>query len=61
MFHTVMEIVGPRYRSVLGVSFNIAFSVGFMALPGIAYLVRDDRWLQLVMLMPNIVFITYAW
>ena len=56
-----MELVGPIYRTFLGVGFQIAYSLGMMLLSGMAYAIRDDKWLQLAYLLPSSVFLLYYW
>ena len=40
-------MVGPRYRVVVGVLVAMSWSLGYAMTPGLAYLVRSDRNLQL--------------
>ena len=49
----VMELVGKRYRPALGNAIQIAFSVGFMLQPAIAYRLRDEFWYQVATYAPN--------
>ena len=55
------ELVGPKYRTLYGVGYHTAFSVGFMLVAAMAYAIRDDRLLQLVMQVPNVAFLGYFW
>ena len=50
-----MEVMGPKYRTLAGVFYQIWFAIGFMLLPGFAYFVRDFRYLQIVMAVPVVV------
>ena len=52
----VMELVGLRYRSALGVTVQIAFAIGYMMQPAMAIFLRDDFRYQLAALTPNLVF-----
>ena len=59
-----MELIGRRYRSALGVTVQIAFSVGYMLQPAMAIFLRDEFRYQLAALTPNLVFpflIMYVW
>ena len=47
MFAAVMELVGRRYRTVLGALIMMSFSVGYMLQPLAAYFLRDSTWYQL--------------
>jgi len=49
----VMELVGERYRPALSTGIQIAFSVGFMLQPAIAYGLRDEFWYQVASFAPN--------
>ncbi|XP_070533313.1 organic cation transporter protein-like isoform X2 [Ptychodera flava] len=57
-----VELVGAKYRTFCSVQIMIAFSVGYMALAGIAYGL-DGNWrhLQLVIGLAYLVFIPYYW
>jgi len=52
----VMELIGVRYRSSLGVSIQIAFAIGYMMQPAMAIFLRDEFEYQLAALAPNLVF-----
>jgi len=43
----VLEIVGPEYREVIGVSVQLGWAAGYLSLPGVAYVLRDFRRLLL--------------
>jgi len=49
----VMELVGARYRPALGTALQIAFSVGFMLQPAIAYRLRDEFRYQIATYAAN--------
>jgi len=51
-----MELVGERYRPGLGTAIQIAFSVGYMLQPVIAYRLRDEFWYQVAATSPNLIF-----
>ena len=54
-----MEIIGPKYRTMAGMMYQMFFSLGFMVLPGMAYFVRDYIKLQIVMAVPVIATFGY--
>ena len=56
-----MELVGPVYRTIFGVGFQTAFSIGFMLCVGFSYVVREDLYLQLVIAIPPIAFLAFFW
>jgi len=51
-----MEIVGKRYRPILGTVLLSAYALGFMMQPGIAFFLRDEFWYQVAATAPNFVF-----
>jgi len=53
---SVMELVGPKYRGVLGCTLQIAFSIGFMLQPAMAYFLRDEFTYQLAAVGPTFLF-----
>ena len=61
MHSLVMEIIGPKYRTAAGVCYQLFFSLGFATLPFMAYYVRDFAKLQVVMVAPVIVTLSYIW
>ena len=56
----VMETVGPRYRTFAGISIQMALSFGYMMNAAVAYLIRDDFFLQLAVMAPIVLFIPLA-
>ncbi|CAG0926035.1 unnamed protein product, partial [Notodromas monacha] len=58
-FVLVMEIIGGRKRTVMGIAYEYPFSLGFMTLPGIAYLISDWRYLQLAISLPIVFLLVY--
>ncbi|XP_060907568.1 solute carrier family 22 member 2-like [Labrus mixtus] len=57
----ITEIVGVEYRRTVGVLYQMFFSVGILLLPLLAYYITDWRWLQVVITIPYIVFLSYYW
>ncbi|KAJ3606447.1 hypothetical protein NHX12_025968 [Muraenolepis orangiensis] len=57
----ITELVGVEYRRTVGVLYQMFFSVGILLLPLLAYYITDWRWLQVVITVPYIVFISYYW
>lgn len=60
-FVIVMETVGPEGRTTMGMLYQCFFAVGFMLLPGIAYLVTNWRNLQLCISIPSALLLLYYW
>ncbi|KAM3931573.1 solute carrier family 22 member 2 [Leptodactylus fuscus] len=57
----VAEFVGLDHRRTVGIVYQVAFTVGLLALAGVAYGIPNWRWLQLAVTLPNFVFLTYYW
>ncbi|KAK2531440.1 Slc22a3 [Columba guinea] len=56
----VTEIVGSDQR-IVGIVIQVFFTLGIMILPGIAYLVPTWQGIQLVISLPNFLFLLYYW
>lgn len=59
MFVLCLEIVGGRWRALVGLSYELPFAVGFMLLAVIAYWVRHWQFLQLVISAPSLLLLVY--
>ncbi|XP_070781805.1 solute carrier family 22 member 2-like [Enoplosus armatus] len=57
----ITEIVGVEFRRTVGVIYQMFFSVGILLLPLLAYYIADWRWLQVVITVPYILFLSYYW
>ncbi|KAM4040440.1 solute carrier family 22 member 2 isoform 2-T2 [Anomaloglossus baeobatrachus] len=57
----VAEFVGLDHRRTVGIVYQVAFTVGLLALAGMAYVITNWRWLQLAVTLPNFLFLTYYW
>ncbi|XP_062406914.1 solute carrier family 22 member 2 [Sardina pilchardus] len=57
----ITELVGVEYRRTVGVLYQMFFSVGILILPLISYYITDWRWLQVVITVPYIIFLSYYW
>ncbi|XP_019959274.1 solute carrier family 22 member 2-like [Paralichthys olivaceus] len=57
----ITEIVGVEHRRTVGVLYQMFFSVGILLLPLLAYFITDWRWLQVVITVPYILFLSYYW
>lgn len=60
-FPLVMEVVGPKLRSLYSNMVHLGWSVGFVCLPGIVWLIRDWFWIQIALTAPYIVFMAVWW
>ncbi|KAK6187137.1 hypothetical protein SNE40_005225 [Patella caerulea] len=55
------ELVGPKYRLFVGIMILMFYSFGYMTLSGMAYLLRDWRYLELAITLPVVLFVAYWW
>ncbi|XP_066985957.1 organic cation/carnitine transporter 2-like [Macrobrachium rosenbergii] len=60
-FVYTLEISSHRQRSVVGSIGGIPWSFGFLVVPGIAYLVRPWRWMQVAYSAPMLLLVSYYW
>ncbi|NXG73110.1 S22A2 protein, partial [Baryphthengus martii] len=57
----IAEFVGSNYRRAVGITYQLAFSVGLLVLTALAYVLPYWRWLQLTVTLPNFFFLLYYW
>lgn len=55
------ELVGVKWRSLVGILFQIPYSLGHASLALFAYLFRDWRWFQLCISLPSLLLVSYWW
>ncbi|XP_037922443.1 organic cation transporter protein-like isoform X2 [Hermetia illucens] len=60
-FVIVMEIIGPKWREVFSVVYQIPFNMGHLLLPLFAYFIRDWRYFQFAISIPSVILISYYW
>ncbi|XP_070549268.1 solute carrier family 22 member 15-like [Ptychodera flava] len=60
-FILATETVGPSYRALAGTLVQAYFAIGIVIYGGIAYLIRDWRYLIAVTSMPGILFTMAYW
>lgn len=53
--------LGTKWRTTLGVLYQIPFNMGHLSLAGLSYLLRDWRYLQLSISLPSVILIAYYW
>ncbi|KAM9302161.1 solute carrier family 22 member 20-like [Gastrophryne carolinensis] len=56
-----LEWTPPNRRTTVGTTFAYSFTVGQVMLPGIAYGIRDWRWLQFTVSAPYYLFFLTSW
>ncbi|XP_075409983.1 solute carrier family 22 member 1-like isoform X2 [Tenrec ecaudatus] len=57
----ITEFVGPDYRKMVAILYQMIFAVGLVLLVGIAYALPNWRWLQLAVSLPTFLFAFYYW
>uniref|UniRef100_A0A1Y1JSF9 Major facilitator superfamily (MFS) profile domain-containing protein n=2 Tax=Photinus pyralis TaxID=7054 RepID=A0A1Y1JSF9_PHOPY len=60
-FVLAMELIGPSRRTVCGISFQAAFSFGFMLVAGWGAIIPDRQLLQLVYGLHGVVLLGHWW
>ncbi|KAK8407772.1 hypothetical protein O3P69_002367 [Scylla paramamosain] len=60
-FTLLMETCGRKERSSIGVLFVIPWSLGYMIVPGIAYLIRPWKWLLVALSLPSLPLLLNFW
>lgn len=60
-FVLTMEIIGVKWRTTVGIIYQIPFNLGHLLLALIGFLVRDWRHMQLCVSVPSILLISYYW
>ncbi|XP_068245524.1 organic cation transporter protein-like [Palaemon carinicauda] len=56
-----METCSLEKRSMVGALFTLPWALGYMAVPGIAYLIRTWQWMQVAYTVPALSLIAYFW
>ncbi|KAM7118475.1 LOW QUALITY PROTEIN: solute carrier family 22 member 2-like [Ciconia maguari] len=57
----ITEFVGSNYRRAVGITYQIAFSLGLLVLTALASALPHWRWLQLVVTLPSFFFLLCYW
>nr|XP_048276705.1 solute carrier family 22 member 1 [Myodes glareolus] len=57
----ITEFVGSGYRRTTAIMYQVAFTVGLVALAGVAYAIPHWRWLQMAVSLPTFFFLLYYW
>ncbi|XP_009670171.2 solute carrier family 22 member 6-A [Struthio camelus] len=56
-----LEWMPTHTRAIVGTTMGYCYTVGQFLLAGVAYAIRDWRWLQLTVSLPFFVFFLYSW
>ncbi|KAG2460022.1 solute carrier family 22 member 6 [Polypterus senegalus] len=57
----IVEWVSMRVRTIVGTGTGYGYTLGQLILAGLAYFIRDWRWLTLAVSLPFYVFFFYTW
>ncbi|KAI5096731.1 solute carrier family 22 member 6, partial [Silurus meridionalis] len=60
-FSLIVEWIPTRIRTVTGTATGYCYTTGQLILAGVAYSIRDWRWLTLAVSLPFYVFFLYSW
>ncbi|XP_022256166.1 organic cation transporter protein-like isoform X2 [Limulus polyphemus] len=60
-FTTVMEVLGPAHRAILGVAVNLGWSAAYVLLGGLGWLLKDWTYIQLSISVPCVATVLYWW
>ncbi|CAH1971049.1 unnamed protein product [Acanthoscelides obtectus] len=60
-FVLLMEVVGTKYRMILGCLSHIPYFVGHASMVAISYSLRDWREFQIAISAPTIILLVYFW
>ncbi|XP_062954070.1 solute carrier family 22 member 1 [Cynocephalus volans] len=57
----ITEFVGLGSRRTVAILYQMAYTVGLVALPGVAFAIPHWRWLQLAVSLPTFLSLLYYW
>ncbi|KAK9391217.1 solute carrier family 22 member 6-A-like [Crotalus adamanteus] len=57
----IVEWIPTQYRTITIALTGLAYTLGQILLAGLAYAIRDWRWLQVAVSAPFLVFLLYSW
>ncbi|XP_071955103.1 organic cation transporter protein-like [Antedon mediterranea] len=60
-FVIVTEIVGPSWRTFIGITIEYFYTLGYIILTGVAYALRDWQNIELTLSLPGVLFLSYFW
>ncbi|XP_023680567.2 solute carrier family 22 member 6 isoform X2 [Paramormyrops kingsleyae] len=60
-FSLILEWIPTKVRTVVGTATGYCYTMGQLILAGVAYFVRDWRWLTLAVSMPFYISFLYSW
>uniref|UniRef100_A0A8C5SNA2 Major facilitator superfamily (MFS) profile domain-containing protein n=1 Tax=Laticauda laticaudata TaxID=8630 RepID=A0A8C5SNA2_LATLA len=60
-FGLIVEWIPTQYRTITIALTGLSYTVGQILLAGLAYSIRDWRWLQVAVSAPYLAFLLYSW
>ncbi|XP_015907483.2 organic cation transporter protein-like [Parasteatoda tepidariorum] len=60
-FVLLMEVIGAEHRSFYGIAINFGWCVGFVSLPGFAFVLKDWFWIQIALTAPCVILLGTWW
>ncbi|XP_033124209.1 organic cation transporter protein-like [Anneissia japonica] len=60
-FVFVTEMVGPSWRTFIGITIEYFYTFGYIILAGVAYALRDWKNIELALSLPSILLFSYYW
>ena len=57
--HSVVELIGPRWRAHVNAWYGYMWSIGGLMMCGLAYVIRQWRYLQLALSAQMLLFLLY--
>ena len=54
-----MELVGPRWRLLLGMIYNVSYAIGYMMISAIAFIFKDGINFDLFCVSPTFLFFAF--
>ncbi|XP_022237076.1 organic cation transporter protein-like [Limulus polyphemus] len=60
-FVLLIEVVGPEQRTYLGIGIQLGWATGYLILSGLAWFIRNWRFLQLAITLPCLLMVSYWW
>lgn len=59
--YTFYFVTGTKWRTAVGILYQIPFNLGHLTLALIGYFLRDWRYFQLAISIPSVILIAYYW
>ncbi|KAK9884735.1 hypothetical protein WA026_007580 [Henosepilachna vigintioctopunctata] len=60
-FVLIMELIGTKWRTTIGILYQIPFDLGHLSLALFGFLIRDWKYLQVAISAPSLFLVAYYW